>query len=157
MTMLEICDIWATALTANEPLADFCDETFGRPLAVFLGYDEAREFGAEDCPYAVLQPVEDTRGPEVEENTYSIALFLGLAAGPDYLENTDNGSRIQPALRLMEDGLAPLAMQALHQSGWPPERAEAELSPVIHGYIEKNMLISLTVPNTLGIGHNVWR
>lgn len=157
MTMLEICDIWAAALTADQRLADFCQEAWGRPLTVFLGYDEAREFGADDCPYAVMQPVEDMRGPEIEENVYSIALFLGLTAGPDYVESVDNGSRLQPALRLMEDQLAPLVMQALHQSPYPPERAEAELSPVIHGYIEKNMLITLTVPNTLGIGHNVWR
>ena len=149
----EICMDWAETLRNDAELQAFVRESLGADLKIFVGYDAVREFGAADCPYVVMQPVEDGRGPEREENTCGIALFLGVALGKKY-EEPEPGLYVHPALTLMEGEFAPRVLLSLMNSDFPPGQGDGEISPVINGYCEKSILLTITEPNTIGIGQN---
>lgn len=155
-SMADICRAWADSLLADDELRQYIRDTCGAELHIFVGYDDVREFGAADCPYVVMQPVEDGRGPEREENSYGIALFLGAVLDKDY-EQPEPGLYVHPALTFMEGEFAPRILNRLMDSEFPPGRGDGESSPVINGYCEKSILITITEPNTIGIGQNAWR
>lgn len=156
MTSTEICLDWADTLRADAALRDFIRTACDADLHIFVGYDDVREFGRSDCPYVVMQPVEDGRGPERGENTCGIALFLGVALKEKY-DQPEPGLYVHPALTLMEGEFAPRILSSLMNSGFPPGQGDGEISPVTNGYCEKNILVTVTQPNTIGIGQNAWK
>ncbi len=158
MELTALCRAWAETLCGDAELRQWAEGLWGAPLNVFLGYDAVREFGREDAPYVVIQPLGDERGPQLEERAVRVGLFLGCAAPAAAPEpEEDGGPRVLPEVELMEREFAPRVLDALLRVDPPPAACEGETLPPVDGFVEKYVLVSVVAPSTLGMGRTVWR
>lgn len=71
MRMTSIFDTWRDAITADYELLDYCENTLGKPLTLFVGYSPHRPPTEKDCPYIILTPGGKLEGAaRQEEYTY---------------------------------------------------------------------------------------
>ncbi|MDY3879775.1 MAG: hypothetical protein SOZ39_01365 [Desulfovibrio piger] len=156
MTSIEICRLWAQAIKNDAELDAQIRAHTGVGLKVIIGYDMVTELDEADCPYVVLQPLSDNRGPDATENEFQIALFLGavIPGGP---EPGPEGVLELPCLTFMDTVFCPLVLGSLDPTEPYPGLAECELQMPRSGYVEKYLRLTCKTQNYIGIGADVWR
>ena len=156
MTGMEICRIWAKAIMDDAALRRLVQERTGNALKVVIGYDVVTDLDESDCPYVVLHPMTDNRGPDATENEFQIALFLGavIPGGP---ETGPEGVLELPCLTFMDTVFCPLVLGSLDPTEPYPGLAECELQMPRSGYVEKYLRLTCKTQNYIGIGAEVWR
>lgn len=157
MTSYEIMTDWAEALRADEALNAWAEKTFGKSLSVCVGYDAVRSYGPDEAPYIMFSPAGEEIGPERDELTFDIGMFLGIVHPETVtLKNVEaNG-----AICLMERDFSPLALQAINAHCDPdlvPGMAEGQTFPPRDGYCERQIILTVTIPNTFNLRQNPWR
>lgn len=152
MTVTDLARSWAECLAADAALAAFVADHGERPLTVLLGFDEAREFGAADCPYVAVQPVDETGGPEAEERGYSVAFYLGFTV--DKKAVLESGVLTQPGVTLMAS-YATAVMTALEDHEAPPLRGDIRHWPPVNGYVETHIMATYNEDQPLHV-RNAW-
>ena len=156
MTGIEICRIWAGAIMADTALQRLVLERMGSALKVVIGYDAVADLDEADCPYVVLQPLSDNRGPDATENEFEVAVFLGalLEGGP---APGPGGVPELPCLAFMDSEFCPAVLHALDPVNPYPGFAEGELQMPRAGYVEKYLRLTCKTQNTIGLGVDVGR
>lgn len=155
MTGMELCRIWAGAIMADAALQRLVLERTGAALKVAIGYDVVTDLDEGDCPYVVLQPMTDDRGPDATENQFEVGVFLGvcLEGGP---VPGPGGVPELPCLAFMDDEFCPAVLRALDPAQPCPGLAEGELQMPRAGYVEKYLRLTCKLPNTIGLGADIW-
>lgn len=148
---------WAQTLADDEALNFWINAQFGRPLTLFLGFDAVREFGSTDAPYLVMSPAGEETGPERDELVFDIALFMGVVCKTR--PQRDGIMVSDPAMHFMDTQFSPRILQSLHDGtdDYVPELAEGQTYPARDGFCERDMVVSVRVPNTLNLKHAPWR
>ena len=157
MNAFSIIEQWARTLADDEALNVWVASQFGRPLTLFLGFDAVREFGSADAPYLVMAPAGEETGPEREGLVFDIALFFGVVCKTR--PQRDGIIVADPSMHFMDTQFSPRILQALHDGAQDcvPELAEGQTYPARDGYCEREMVVSVRVPNTLNLKHAPWR
>lgn len=156
MTSIEICRLWARAIKSDAELNRQVKAYTGAEPKIIIGYDMVADLDEADCPYVVLQPLSDNRGPDATENEFQIALFLGavIPGGP---ETGPEGVLELPCLTFMDTVFCPLVLGSLDPVQPYPGLAEGELQMPRAGYVEKYLRLTCKTENHIGIGADVWR
>lgn len=159
MELTALCRAWAEAINADAALKEWATGIWKCPPAVWLGFDAVREFGREDAPYVVVQPLNDERGPGIEEQTVRLGIFLGCTApaGNSGPVLTPEGLHILPEVELMEREFVPRVLDVLLRLSPPPVSYDGESLPSVDGFVEKYLAVSVSVATTLGMGRYLWR
>lgn len=148
---------WAETLVQDEALTFWISSQLGRQLTIYLGFDAVREFGRRDAPYLVMAPAGEETGPEREELVFDIALFMGVAC--ETKPKRSGKTVTESSMHFMDTQFSPRILQALHDGAQDcvPELAEGQTYPARDGYCEREMVVSVRVPNTLNLKHAPWR
>ena len=75
-------------MLASAEMDAFCQDTFGKPVTVFVGYSAKKPPKAADCPYIVVLPGHKTEGPQLEDFTYTVPVGWCIAE-PGTVYNAD--------------------------------------------------------------------
>lgn len=156
MTGYDLIDIWAQAIMDASDFHDWCTETFGATVKIYVGLDESRAPGAKNCPYVLMHPLGDARGPEQDEHEWGVWLSLGIRS-EDRKPDADAMKVVEPGLALMETEFCPRVLAILHGSSQPPHTGEGVTLPAHAGYVQRNVSLTLTEEAVLGLGENGWR
>lgn len=148
---------WAETLVQDEALTFWISSQLGRQLTIYLGFDAVREFGSRDTPYLVMAPAGEETGPEREELVFDIALFMGVAC--ETKPKRSGKTVTESSMHFMDTQFSPRILQSLHDNSgdYVPELAEGQTYPARDGYCEREMVVSVRVPNTLNLKHTPWR
>ena len=160
MTAYEIMRDWASALSSDEALSEWISKTFGAPLTVRIGYDAVTSFGPGEAPYIVFSPAGEETGPERDEVTFDIAMFLGLVKREEKGEPSAAKIDVNDAMELKETAFSPLALEAIAAHCNPdlaPGMAEGQTFPPRDGYCERQIILTVTLPNTFNLRQTPWR
>lgn len=57
-----IVNRWAEALANDDALTKFCNDKYGKPAQLYVGYDDVEAPLEEDCPCIILLRVIRTKG-----------------------------------------------------------------------------------------------
>ncbi len=157
MNAFMVMEQWAETLAKDEALNSWINSQFGRKLTIYLGFDAVREFGSRDAPYFVMAPAGEETGPEREELVFDIALFMGIVC-QTRPQRTGNVIA-DPSMLFMDAQFSPRILQSLHDNSgdYVPELAEGQTYPARDGYCEREMVVSVRIPNTLNLKHAPWR
>lgn len=157
MNAFSIMECWAKTLAADEELQAWIRARFGKPLKIFVGFDAVREFGSRDAPYLAMTPAGEETGPEREELVFDIALFAGIVCKEKPLIGTCGA--VNSAMLLMDAQFSPRVLQSLHDGApeYAPARVEGQTFPDRDGYCERDMVVSVRIPNTFNLRHAPWR
>ena len=157
MNAFSIMEQWAETLVQDEALTFWISSQLGRQLTIYLVFDAVREFGSRDAPYLVMAPAGEETGPEREELVFDIALFMGVAC--ETKPKRSGKTVTESSMHFMDTQFSPRILQALHDGAQDcvPELAEGQTYPARDGYCEREMVVSVRVPNTLNLKHAPWR
>lgn len=157
MNAFSIIEQWAETLVQDEALTFWISSQLGRQLTIYLGFDAVREFGSRDAPYLVMAPAGEETGPEREELVFDIALFMGVAC--ETKPKRSGKTVTESSMHFMDTQFSPRILQALHDGAQDcvPELAEGQTYPARDGFCEREMVVSVRVPNTLNLKHAPWR
>ena len=157
MNAFSIMEQWAETLVQDEALTFWISSQLGRQLTIYLGFDAVREFGSRDTPYLVMAPAGEETGPEREELVFDIALFMGVAC--ETKPKRSGKTVTESSMHFMDTQFSPRILQSLHDNSgdYVPELAEGQTYPARDGYCEREMVVSVRVPNTLNLKHAPWR
>ena len=88
---------------------------------------------------------------------FDIALFFGVVCKTR--PQRDGIIVADPSMHFMDTQFSPRILQALHDGAQDcvPELAEGQTYPARDGYCEREMVVSVRVPNTLNLKHTPWR
>lgn len=149
--MLLLSDIaaeWIRALEGAVAVNDFCTGRFGREPVLLEGADRNELPGRKDAPYLAVVPVGIEAGESEDEHVFRLDVFLGVV-DPE-VERAGRVVRYR-GYRTIEKEFNPLVLAALEASAHQPDSVEWAVSMVDTGLFELGNVITVTVPNTLGI------
>ena len=72
-----IVNRWAEALANDETLTKFCNDKYGKPAQLYVGYDDVDAPLEEDCPCIILLPSSKSEGL-ADTYTYSLMVVWGI-------------------------------------------------------------------------------
>lgn len=157
MNTFEIMEYWAKGIAADADLSAWVDRTFGRPLTIYLGFDDVGRFGEDDAPYLSMAPTGEELGPDRDTLSFSVMLMFGLKLDD---APTRNGNLVsEPAMELMEKEFSPRVLEAISRltPDLAPGTGEGRTYPPRGGYCERDLVLTLDVPNTLNLQREPWR
>mgnify|MGYP000988548208 CR=1 FL=1 len=68
-----IVERWAEALANDEALTKFCNDKYGKPAQLYVGYDDVDAPLENDCPCIILLPSNKSEGLA---DTYTYSLMI---------------------------------------------------------------------------------
>ena len=157
MNTFEIMEYWAKGISVDAELSAWVEQTFDRPLTIYLGFDDVGRFGEEDAPYLAMAPTGEELGPDREALSLSVILMFGLKLDD---EPTRVGNIVtEPAMELMEKEFGPRVLEAIARLNpdLAPGIGEGRTYPPRGGYCERDFEVTLDVPNTLNLQREPWR
>lgn len=92
--------------------------------------------------------------------TFDIGMMLGLVLHDDENAAMLRGIGEDRAMCMMEQYFSPLALEAIQTHGSPdflPGEMEGQTFPPRDGYCERQMILTVTIPNTFNLRHAPWR
>nr|DAR99237.1 MAG TPA: hypothetical protein [Caudoviricetes sp.] len=75
--MSRIVNRWAEALSTDEGLNKFCNDKYGKPAQLYVGYDDVDAPLEDDCPCIILLPSSKQEGFN-DEYHYSLMIVWGI-------------------------------------------------------------------------------
>ena len=72
-----IVERWAEALSTDEALTKFCNDKYGKPAQLYVGYDDVDAPLEDDCPCIILLPSSKSEGL-ADTYTYSLMVVWGI-------------------------------------------------------------------------------
>lgn len=148
-TQPDIAHAWAAALAADASLNTWCQDTFNKPLSVFLATLDGQsvEWGRSDCPYIAILPAGSRTGTSEREHEFDFLLHLAIEMD-GYVEGVP--WKEPKGFSLLEKEFAVRVLEALASTDFAPDGIAAESYPPAANYFEQVMAITVLVPFTIG-------
>ena len=140
-TLTSAIEVIKTAIQADTVISAYCTSTFGRPLHIQVGWDDARPPAASKCPLVLINPGARARSYEQHYRRHKVDIgVMAIKASSVNPESdiVETGNTVEYQGIAAVDGLADLIEQrvtkALIVNGIPQEQEFGADDEIYHPF-----------------------